>query len=86
MGTANVKVDFVVTYIEPTPPIANDDRVMTEKDAALVIDVLANDSGTVPRNPAAVAIVSSPSGGQVIVDQATGRVTYTPCQRTDGPR
>ena len=80
-----MKVDFVVPYIEPGPPIANHDRVMTAKDAAVLIDVLLNDSGIVPLNPATVAIVSPPSVGRVIVDGATGRVTYTPATGQTGP-
>jgi hypothetical protein len=31
LGTANVKIDFVVPYQVPGPPIANDDRTMTAK-------------------------------------------------------
>lgn len=87
VGTKNVKVDFVVPYIDPvnlTPPIANDDRVMTERNVAVTIDVLANDSGSVSLNPTTVTIVSPPSGGQISVDLATGRVTYTPAAGQTG--
>jgi hypothetical protein len=85
VGTTNVKVDFVVPYNDPGPPIPNADRVMTEKDAAVLIDVLQNDSGRVPLNSPTVAIVKPPSGGHVIVDWMTGRVTYTPATGRTGP-
>ena len=85
VGTTNVKVDFVVPYIKPVPPVAYDDRVMTDKGAPVLIDVLLNDSGSVSLNPPTVAIVSPPSGGNVIVDRATGRVTYTPVTGRTGP-
>jgi len=88
VGTQNVKVDFVVPDNEPggpAPPVARDDRAMTEKDAAAVIEVLANDSGGFPWNLATVTIVSPPSGGQAIADPATGRVTYTPVAAWTGP-
>jgi hypothetical protein len=85
LGTTNVKVDFVVPYLEPGPPIANDDRAMTEKGAAVAIDVLANDSGRILLPPASVAIVSPPSGGHVSVDGTTGRVAYTPATGRTGP-
>ncbi len=85
VGTANVKVDFVVPYSDPGPLIPNADRVMTEKDAAVLIDVLQNDFGSVPLSPAVVAIVKPPSGGNVNVDWLTGRVTYTPATGRTGP-
>jgi hypothetical protein len=82
LGTANVKIDFVVPHVEPGPLIANDDRTMTEKEAVVAIDVLANDS---PLPSAVVAIVSPPSGGHVSVDGTTGRVAYTPATGRTGP-
>ena len=85
VGTANVKVDFVVPYSDPGPLIPNADRVMTEKDAAILIDVLQNDSGNVPLNSALVAIVTPPNGGNVNVDWITGHVTYTPAAGRTGP-
>jgi hypothetical protein len=85
VGTANVKVDFVVPYSDPGPLIPKADRVMTEKDAAILIDVLQNDSGSVPFHPALVAIVSPPNGGNVHVDWLTGHVTYTPAAGWTGP-
>jgi hypothetical protein len=85
LGTANVKIDFVVPHLAPGPPIANDDRTMTERGAAVAIDVLANDSGAIPLPPATVAIVSQPSGGHVSIDGTTGRVAYTPAAGWTGP-
>jgi hypothetical protein len=84
----NVKVDFVVPYNEPgtaVPPVARDDRTMTEKDVAAVIDVLANDSGDKPLLGTTVTIVNPPSAGQAVVDPATGRVTYVPAAGWTGP-
>ena len=88
VGTQNVKVDFVVPHEEPQPPaapVARADRAMTEKDTAVVIDVLANDSGDVPLAPATVTIVTPPGNGQAAVDPVTGRVTYTPAAGWTGP-
>jgi hypothetical protein len=88
VGAQNVKTDFVVPYAPPggpAPPVAKDDRVLTDKDVPVVIDVLANDSGGVPFNPATVTIVHPPTDGQAFVDQATGHVTYTPAAGWTGP-
>ncbi len=63
-----------------SPPQAMDDSATTELNASVVVDVLANDTdlhGTL--NPASVAIATSPvKGGKVLVNPATGAVTYTP--------
>jgi len=73
--------DYDLTIIAPgdvAPPVASDDRSVTEKDLPVIIDVLANDGGGVPLDATSVTIVRQPSAGQVFVDQATGRVQYAP--------
>jgi hypothetical protein len=67
------------TIIFGVPPVAMDDSVTTKLNAAVVIDVLANDSDPYGiLNPASVAIKAFPAMGTVLVNPATGAVTYTP--------
>lgn len=61
------------------PPVANDDTVIADRAAPVVIDVLANDTdvdGTL--DPASVAIVAAPANGITTIDTTTGSITYTP--------
>ena len=69
------------------PPVANNDPgVTTNKNTAVVINVLSNDSdpdGTI--NPTTVAIVGSASHGTTSVNPTTGAITYTPASNYTGP-
>lgn len=80
--------DYDLTIVGPgdlVPPVADNDRAMTQKDVPIVIDVLGNDMGRVPLDMASITIVSQPSSGQVFADQATGRVYYAPSPGQVGP-
>ncbi len=60
-------------------PVASDDNATTVEGAAVVVNVLANDSdsdGSV--DPATVTVQSNPGNGATSVDGASGTVTYTP--------
>lgn len=85
VGTVNVKVDFVEPYADLGPPVARDDRALAEKDTAVVIDVLQNDSGRLASDPVGIEIVTPPGAGQVRVDAFTGRITYSPQLGHTGP-
>ncbi len=85
VGTVNVKADFVEPYAEPGPPVARDDRALAEKDTAVVIDVLQNDSGSLAWNPVGIEVVTPPGAGTVRVDAFTGLVTYSPQLGHMGP-
>ena len=62
-----------------TTPTANDDAAVTSEDAAVVIDVLANDNDVDGNlDLSSVRIVSDPFAGTVSIDTATGQITYTP--------
>ena len=61
------------------PPVAEDDSVNSVEDAAVTIDVLADDrdpDGDL--DPTSVQVVGGPEHGTVHVDPVTGAVTYTP--------
>lgn len=77
VGTQNAKIDFVAPLVV-LPPVAGDDRAMTQKDAPVVIEVLANDAPGVALDVTSVTIVSQPRDGQAVVEQATGQIHYTP--------
>jgi hypothetical protein len=66
---------FVTANIQP---VARNDTALTQKNIAVVIDVLANDaatSGTL--DPTTVTVVTPPAHGTTSVNPA-GEVTYTP--------
>ncbi len=58
-------------------PVADDDTGETQFDAAVVIDVVANDTDADGIDPTTVAIVSNPENGAV-VNNLNGTVTYAP--------
>ena len=67
------------------PPVAENDTATTGKNAAVDINVIANDydpDGFI--FPGSVVIVSLPSNGTV-VNNANGTVTYTPAKNYTGP-
>ena len=76
-GTATVAVQVSTEGVNP--PVAGNDSATTAEDQAVVIDVLANDTDTDGELvPATVFISLLPGHGTVVVDGATGQVTYTP--------
>ncbi len=67
------------------PPTAGNDSATTNKNTAVVIPVLTNDSdpdGSL--NPASVAIVSAAGHGTTSINSTTGVVTYTPASNYTG--
>ena len=86
----NLGADSNVATVSITvnaPPVANNDPgVTTNKNTAVVINVLSNDSdpdGTI--NPTTVAVVGSASHGTTSVNPTTGAITYTPAANYTGP-
>ena len=79
-----------ITVNAPTvnaPPVAANDTATTNKNTAVAVNVLANDSdpdGTL--NATTVAIVGPAGHGTTSVDATTGVVTYTPAVELHGPR
>ena len=95
-GVANVTVratDLQGAYVEDIftvsvngPPVPVDDVVATDKDTAVLIDVLANDeTHTAAIDPATVVVVDAPANGTADVDPVTGAITYTPAAGYVGP-
>ena len=69
------------------PPVAANDTATTNKNTAVAVNVLANDSdpdGTL--DATTVAIVGAAGHGTTSVDPTTGVVTYTPAVELHGPR
>lgn len=58
-------------------PVAADDTATTPMDAAITIDVLANDTPSDAANALAVTSATTPSSGSVVVN-ADDTITYTP--------
>ena len=78
-GESAVAATVTVTVSANQPPVANDDAATTNEDAAVNINVLANDTdpvGTI--DPTTVVVVSAPANGTTSVNSTTGVVTYTP--------
>ncbi len=64
-------------------PLAVTDAATTPADTAVVVPVLLNDldvngSGSPNLDPASVTVVTPPTGGQTLVDPASGQITYLP--------
>jgi cytochrome c peroxidase len=77
IGGTLMSVTATIDFI--APPVAGDDIVTTKLNAPVVIQVLANDSDPYGAlNPASVAIATFPAMGWMLVNPATGAVTYTP--------
>lgn len=75
-----------VSIVVNAPPVAGDDTATTNKNMAVTIDVLSNDSdpdGTV--DPTTVAIVGAAGHGTTTVNPTTGAITYTPAANYTGP-
>ncbi len=69
-----------------TPPTAVNDTVSTNKNTAVVINVLSNDTDPDGMLSAAtVAIVGAAGHGTTSVNSTTGAITYTPALNYTGP-
>ena len=64
-------------------PVANDDSAMTDEDAGVMINVLANDTDA-DNDTLTVTSVSSASGGTVTIN-GDGTITYAPDENFNGP-
>lgn len=64
-------------------PICLDDTVNAERDAATVVDVLANDSG-LDQLPLAISLTSPPEAGTAVVTPGDTTITFTPPADTGG--
>jgi uncharacterized protein YjbI with pentapeptide repeats len=68
-----------MVFVERPAPVAAADVAQITIGASVTIDVLSNDEASEGvLDPSSVALLSSPSGGTVSVDQETGAITYTP--------
>src|SRR5262249_35037012 len=70
-------VTIVVTSLNNTPPVAANDSASTNRNAAVIISVLANDTDA-NGDSLTVKNVSAPANGGKVVVNANGTVTYTP--------
>ncbi|MGF1647482.1 MAG: Ig-like domain-containing protein [Kineosporiaceae bacterium] len=61
---------------EAVPPVAVDDTLSVFQDSSGVVDVLANDTGTL-LNDSPVVVLTQPQHGTLSGDIASGRITYT---------
>ncbi len=69
-------VDVTVTCV-PDTPVANDDTATTDEDAAVIVDVLAND-GDVDGDSLGIDSVTQGSHGSVVVVALEELAMYTP--------
>ncbi|WP_257669673.1 Ig-like domain-containing protein [Parapedobacter tibetensis] len=84
-GVPSNPATVTVDVVEPEPPVANDDDIMTTVNTPVSIPVLDNDEeGDAPLDPTTVTITTPPTNGTVEVDPVTGEVTYTPDDGFEG--
>ncbi|MCL4264506.1 MAG: tandem-95 repeat protein [Anaerolineae bacterium] len=81
-GSDTAVVTILVKNVND-PPVAVDDTAVTNRDTAVTIPVLANDSD-VDNNTLSVTAVSQPAHGMVVINP-DNTVTYTPDPGFDGP-
>jgi subtilisin family serine protease len=74
-GSASATVSVAVVAADG-PPVAIDDTVVTDEDAAIAIDVLANDVDP-EGGPLSVTAATTPAHGSVSV-ASDGTISYTP--------
>jgi len=79
--TASATVMVIVNPVND-PPLAMDDEATTPEDAAVTIDILANDSD-VDGDTLTVISVTLPSNGAAVVN-LDNTITYTPTANFDG--
>ncbi len=78
-GLSNTATVTVTVGSGVTPPVVSDDTALTMAPGAVLIDVLANDSGLpAPLDPSTVTVHRGPVSGSTEIDPLTGVVTYTP--------
>jgi len=71
MATVNV------TVVPNFPPVAGDDAANTNEDAAVNINVLANDNDGGDGGPLSVTMVTAPANGMAVINM-NNTITYTP--------
>ncbi|AFY64935.1 tandem-95 repeat protein [Geitlerinema sp. PCC 7407] len=83
-GTASATVRVSVTLVNNSP-VAVSDRVSTNEDTRITINVLANDTDTdgsiVPNR---VALLSNPTRGSATVNATNGQIAYQPNPNVSG--
>ena len=82
---ANGVISDIGGPVVNAPPTAGNDSATTNKNTAVAIPVLVNDSdpdGSI--NPASVVIVGTAGHGTTSVNSTTGVVTYTPASNYTG--
>ena len=77
---SRVEIDEVrVSSDDLAPPLANSDQFVTDEDAAVIVDVLANDRpAESPLDLTSIAIASPPLQGGVTLDRESGQLVYAP--------
>ncbi len=69
----------VTVGVTGAPPVANDDTASTDEDAAVEIDVVANDTdANGDLDPSSVTVTGPASNGSAVPGPTAGSVTYTP--------
>jgi len=79
-GTSNSNVATVtitVNNVDNDPPVAVDDATTTNEDAAVIINVLQNDSDPDPGDTLSVTLVTQGANGSVVINP-DNTVSYTP--------
>jgi Bacterial Ig domain len=77
-----------ITVAAPKPPVAAADTVSANKNTAIVINELTNDTdpnagGAI--DPTSVKIVTAVAHGKTTINTTTGAITYTPTSGYTGP-
>ncbi|MRT93188.1 tandem-95 repeat protein [Ancylomarina sp. 16SWW S1-10-2] len=78
-GACDTAVVYIIVQSENDKLVANNDTAETEENIPVDIAVLTNDEdsdGTI--DPGSLVIVGQPANGTLVVDNATGIVSYTP--------
>jgi len=77
-GTDVATVLVTVGNINDAPVVIND-GITTQEEAAVTVNVLANDTDIDGQiDPATLTVVTGPSNGSVLTSPITGQVVYTP--------
>ena len=76
-GGSEATVSVLVTCSDDAPTAVDDSKTVTEDDAATAVDVLANDLNA-DGGPLAIASVTQPSNGAVVITGGGTGLTYKP--------